>query len=354
MKRLPILIGVVVVAVFVLVNSIFIVDERQQALKLQFGQVVGQTEGYREPGLYFKIPLIQTVVFYEDRILPLEGGELEVTPIDDRRLVVDAFARWRITDPVRFRQAVTSELNALPRLERILNASLREVLGSVTSDTILSDERSELMTRIRDTTRAQSQNLGVQIVDVRLRRVDLPQQNLQATFERMQAEREREAADERARGEEAAQRIRANADRQAIELVSEARREAEVIRGEADGERNRIYASAYGRDEEFFSFYRSLTAYERALQGSNSSIVLTPDSEFFQYFGEGRLNAAAADAAAASGAEETGAQETGSQDTGSQDTGAEASEATAPSGQAAPGAAPAGVAAPTTPAPAAD
>ena len=303
MKKLPILIGVVVVVVFVLVNSIFIVDERQQALKLQFGQVVGKTEGYREPGLYFKIPLIQTVTFYEDRILPLEGGELEVTPIDDRRLVVDAFARWRIEDPVRFRQAVNNELNALPRLERSLNASLREVLGSVTSDTILSDERSELMTRIRDVTRAQTLNLGVQIVDVRLRRVDLPQQNLQATFQRMQAEREREAADERARGEEAAQRIRANADRQAIELVSEARREAEVIRGEADGERNRIFATAYGRDEEFFSFYRSLRAYETALQGNNSSIVLTPDSEFFEYFGEGRLNLEAEQAAASQSGE---------------------------------------------------
>ena len=287
MKRLPILIGVIAVAIFVLINSIFIVDERQQAVKLQFGQVVGDDDGYREPGLYFKIPLIQTVSFYEDRILPLEGGELEVTPIDDRRLVVDAFARWRIEDPVKFRQAVSNELAALPRLERSLNASLREVLGSVTSDTILSDERSELMTRIRDTTRQQTRNLGVQIVDVRLRRVDLPDQNLKATFQRMQAEREREAADERARGEEAGQRIRANADRQAIELVSDARRESEVIRGQADAERNNIYAKAYGRDQEFFSYYRSLKAYETAMTGANSSLVLTPDSEFFQYFGGG-------------------------------------------------------------------
>ncbi|WP_339948937.1 protease modulator HflC [uncultured Albimonas sp.] len=342
MRKLPILIGLVVVVVFVLVNSIFIVDERQQALKLQFGQVVGKTEGYREPGLYFKIPLVQNVVFYEDRILPLEGGELEVTPIDDRRLVVDAFARWRITDPVRFRQAVNSELNALPRLERILNASLREVLGSVTSDTILSDERSELMTRIRDTTRAQSLNLGVQIVDVRLRRVDLPQQNLQATFQRMQAEREREAADERARGEEAAQRIRANADRQAIELVSEARRESEVIRGEADGERNRIFATSYGRDEEFFSFYRSLRAYEVALKGNNSSIVLTPDSEFFQYFGEGNLSGAFV----ASTDEERAAREAAASEAPNAEAPApapaEPSSTPAPAGQAAPsGAAPA-------------
>ena len=285
MKKLPILAGGVVVLLFLAYNSIFIVDERQQALKLQFGQVVGQTDGYREPGLYFKIPLVQTVVFYEDRILPLEGGELEVTPLDDRRLVVDAFARWRITDPVRFRQAVSSEMAAMPRLERVLNASLRQVLGSVTSDDILSDERSELMTRIRDKAREESKNLGVQIVDVRLRRVDLPDQNLKATFDRMKAEREREAADERARGKEAAQRIRANADRQSIELVSEARRESEVIRGQADAQRNTVLADAYGKDPEFFSFYRSMKAYETALKGDTSTLVITPDSEFFEYLG---------------------------------------------------------------------
>lgn len=289
MRRFPIILGAIAVLLFIGVNAIFIVDERQQALKLQFGQVVGKEEGYREPGLYFKIPIVQNTVFYEDRILPLEGAELEVTPIDDRRLVVDAFARWRITDPVRFRQAVSNELAALPRLERIMNASLREVLGSVTSDEILSDERATLMTRIRDVARAQSENLGVQIVDVRLRRVDLPQQNLQATFERMQAEREREAADERARGEEAAQRIRANADRQAIELVSESRRESEIIRGEAEARRNAVFADAFGRDEEFFAFYRSLTAYERALKGENSTMVITPDSEFFEYLDSGAL-----------------------------------------------------------------
>lgn len=284
MRKLPILLVAIAVAIFVLINSVFIVDERQQALKLQFGQVVGETEGYRTPGLYFKIPLVQNVVYYEDRILPLEGGELEVTPIDDRRLVVDAFARWRIIDPVRFRQAVSNELAALPRLERVLNASLREVLGSVTSDTILSDERSDLMTRIRDTARAQTLNLGVQIVDVRLRQVDLPQQNLQATFERMQSQRAREAADERARGEEAAQRIRANADRQAIELVSQARKESEIIRGGADAERNKVFAEAFGQDQEFFSFYRSLKAYEVSMKGSNTSLVISPDSEFFRYF----------------------------------------------------------------------
>ena len=283
MKRMPIIIGLLAVLVFIGANSIFIVDERQQALKLQFGQVVGKEEGYRDPGLYFKIPLIQSVVYYEKRILPLASPELEVTPLDDRRLVVDAFARWRITDPVRFRQAVTNEAAAIPRLRSILNASLREVLGSVPASVILSDVRAELMNRIRDSARASAQALGVQVVDVRLRRVDLPQQNLQATFERMQAEREREAADERARGAEAAQRVRANADRQAIELVSEARRESEVIRGQADAQRNKVFAEAYGRDPEFFAFFRSLAAYEQSLQGGNSSMVITPNSQFFDY-----------------------------------------------------------------------
>jgi membrane protease subunit HflC len=273
--------GALAVALFLLFNGLFIVDERKRALVLQFGQVVGQP--ISEPGLNLKIPFIQNVVFFEDRILPLETTSLEITPLDDRRLVVDAFARWRIVDTVQFRRAVTDEVAALPRLERILTASLREVLGSVGSDSILSDARNDLMNRIRDASRRSASELGVEIVDVRIRRADLPEQNLQATYERMQAERQREAADERARGAEAAQRVRANADRQAVELVSEARREAEVIRGQADAQRNGIFAEAFGRDPEFFAFTRSLTSYERALQPGNSSIVMQPDSEFFEY-----------------------------------------------------------------------
>lgn len=287
MKKGPIILGLLAVLVFVLANSVFIVDERKQALKLQFGQVVGERGGYKTPGLYFKLPFIQNVVYYEDRILPLDTSALEVTPLDDRRLVVDGFARWRIVDPLRFRQAVQNEAAALPRLERVLNAALREVLGSVNSDDILSADRQELMNRIRDAARTSASTLGVEIIDVRIRRADLPQQNLQATFERMQAERIREAADERARGEEAAQRIRANADRQAVELVSEARRESEIIRGQADARRNEVFADAFGRDPEFFAFYRSLSAYEKALKGGNSTLVITPDSEFFEYLDGG-------------------------------------------------------------------
>jgi membrane protease subunit HflC len=273
--------GALALGLFLLFNGLFIVDERKRALVLQFGQVVGQP--ISEPGLNLKIPFIQNVVFFEDRILPLETTALEITPLDDRRLVVDAFARWRIVDTVQFRRAVTDEVAALPRLERILTASLREVLGSVGSDSILSDARNDLMNRIRDASRRSASELGVEIVDVRIRRADLPEQNLQATYERMQAERQREAADERARGAEAAQRVRANADRQAVELVSEARREAEVIRGQADAQRNGIFAEAFGRDPEFFAFFRSMTAYERAFQGGNSSMVISPDSDFFSY-----------------------------------------------------------------------
>lgn len=279
------MIGGGALTLFVLVTlylGLFVVDERQRALVLQFGQVV--REPISEPGLYFKIPFIQNVAFFEDRILPLETTALEITPIDDRRLVVDAFARWRIVDTIRFRQAVFDENAAVPRLQSILNAALREVLGGVTASALLSAGRGDLMNRIRDVSRVSARELGVEIVDVRIRRADLPQQNLQATFSRMQAEREREAADERARGAEAAQRVRANADRQAVELVSEAQREAEIIRGEADARRNAIFAEAFGRDPDFFGFFRSLTAYERSMRNGNAKLVLSPDSEFFNYF----------------------------------------------------------------------
>ncbi len=263
-------------------SSVFIVDEREKVLVLQFGQVRQVKE---TPGLGFKLPLIQEVVRYDKRILGLPTQPLEVTPLDDRRLVVDAFARWRIENLVEFRESVGTEgvRAAQVRLERILNAAIREVLGSVPSNAVLSEDRTALMNRIRDLARREAASLGVEVIDVRLTRTDLPEQNLAATYARMRAEREREAADEIARGGEAAQRVRASADRTVVELTSDARRQAEVIRGEADAERNRVYAEAFGRDPEFFAFTRSLTAYERALRGENSSIVLQPDSAFFEF-----------------------------------------------------------------------
>ncbi len=282
MRKTAYILPVVAVLVAAALSAVFVVDEREKALVLQFGEVKAVKT---EPGLAFKVPLIQEVVKYDDRILPLDTQALEVTPADDRRLVVDAFARWRITDPVQFRRAMGDGgiARARPRLERILNAEVREVLGGVDSGAILSADRVALMNRIRDQARAQAQALGVQIIDVRIKRADLPEQNLEATFARMRAEREREAADEIARGNEAAQRVRAQADRTVVETVSAAQKQADIIRGEADARRNAVFAEAYGKDQEFFAFYRSLSAYEKALKGGNSTLVISPDSEFFEY-----------------------------------------------------------------------
>jgi membrane protease subunit HflC len=270
---------------FITYSSLFVVDERQKALVLQFGQVADVKE---EPGLSFKLPFIQQVVRYDDRILSLDTMPLEVTPLDDRRLVVDAFARYRIINVVQFRQAVGTGgiVTAESRLERILNAALREVLGSVTSNAVLSTDRIELMTRITESAKIESKGLGVEIVDVRIKRADLPTQNLAATFRRMQAERERMAADERARGQEAAQIVRAEADRKAVETVSEAKKEAEIIRGTADALTTKIFADAFGRDPEFYAFTRSLIAYEQSMTGSNTTMVISPNSEFFDYIKE--------------------------------------------------------------------
>ncbi|HEV8037080.1 protease modulator HflC [Yoonia sp.] len=282
MRKAAFLLPALAVIAIGAMSSVFIVDEREKALVLQFGQIVKVQE---EPGLGFKIPLIQEVVRYDDRILSRDLDPIEVTPSDDRRLVVDAFARYRISDVERFRRAVGvgGEADAARRLDSILRAQTRQVLGSVSSNDILSTDRAGLMLRIRNNAIAEAEALGLQVIDVRLKRTDLPQSNLNATYERMKAEREREAADEIARGNEAAQRIRAAADRTVIELVSEAERESQIIQGEADAQRNEIFAGAFGADPEFFNFYRSMTAYQRALTSGNSSMVMSPDSDFFNY-----------------------------------------------------------------------
>ena len=282
MRRISDLIPALVVILVLALSSVFIVDERNKALVLQFGRVVAIKE---EPGLSFKVPFIQNVVYYEDRILSSVIDPLEVTPLDDRRLVVDAFTRYRISDVNQFREAVGTggELAAEGRLDGILRNELREVLGSVSSNDILSSDRALLMERILSGAIVKGRAIGIEVIDVRLKRTDLPRANLDATFARMRAEREREAADEIARGNEAAQRVRALADRTEVEIVSDARRDAEIIRGEADAERNAIFANAFGEDPEFFEFYRSLTAYKNALQGKNSTMVISPDSEFFDY-----------------------------------------------------------------------
>ncbi|MGB5870175.1 MAG: protease modulator HflC [Albidovulum sp.] len=282
MNRATLILPAIVVAVAALMASIFVVDERETALVLQFGQIKAVRE---EPGIYLKLPLVQDVVTYDDRILGFDVEALEITPLDDRRLVVDAFARWRLDDVQRFRQAVGAGgvSFAQDRIDKILNDEIRNVLGSVSSSAILSADRTALTQRILEAARRKAASLGVEIVDVRLRKTDLPAQNLDATFARMRAEREREAADEVARGNEAAQRLRALADRTVIELVSDARRQSEIARGEADAKSNAIFAQAYGANPEFFGFYRSLSAYRSSLQAGNSTMVMSPDSEFFDY-----------------------------------------------------------------------
>ncbi|NEK21176.1 protease modulator HflC [Sulfitobacter sp. JBTF-M27] len=284
MRKMGFLLPVVVVAVVGMLSAIFVVDEREKVLVLRFGQI---KQVVIEPGIGFKVPLLDEVVRFEDRILSLETEVIEVTPADDRRLEIDAFVLFRIADIVQYRQAIGAggERQAINDLSGIMESQIRAVLGSqgVTSNTILSPDRARLMDQIREKADARAQALGLKVVDVRLRQTNLPEQNFDATLQRMIAERDREATDERARGQEAAQRVIALADRTYEEILSEARRDARIIEGEADAERNKIFAQAYGKDQEFFEFYRSLTAYEEALKGENSTMVLSPDSEFFNY-----------------------------------------------------------------------
>ena len=284
MNKTSFLIPVVAIIGAAVLSSLFVVDEREKALVLRFGEIV---QVRTEPGLGFKLPLVDEVVRFEDRILSLETDLIEVTPADDRRLEIDAFVLYRIADVVQYRQAVGSggQTRAANDLSGILESQIRAVLGSqgVTSNTILSPERSALMDQIRVRSDARANALGLEVVDVRLRQTNLPEQNFDATLQRMIAEREREATDERARGREAAQRVTALADRTFEEIISEASRDARIIEGEADAERNRVFADAYSKDPEFFEFYRSLAAYEESLLGNNTSMVLSPDSEFFNY-----------------------------------------------------------------------
>lgn len=285
MNRLTGFLIALAVIVALVFSAIFIVDERQKVLVLQFGKVVQVKE---EPGIGFKIPFIHQVMHYDDRILARAVATLQVTPADDRRLEVDAFARYRIADVQRFREATGADGDraiqiAGQRLDSILRAQTREVLGSVSSDEILSSDRAALMLRIRNAAITDARALGLEVIDVRLKRTDLPDANLEATFNRMIAEREREAADEIARGKEAAQRVRAQADRTEVEIVSDAKRQAQIIQGEADARRNAVFAEAFGADPEFFEFYRSLDAYREALKGDTSTMVISPDGEFFDY-----------------------------------------------------------------------
>ncbi len=270
------------VLVVLLAGSVFTVHQSRQALILQFGNPVRVV---REPGLHFKVPFIQQVEFFERRVLDHDAPAVELILGDQKRLVVDAFTRYRIADPLRFRQAVGSEALFRQRLEPTVFAALRSVLGETSLIDVLSKDRVALMGRIRDEANKALARFGVEVVDVRIKRADLPAENSQAIFRRMQTEREREAKELRAQGAEIAQRIRARADRERRVLIAEAQRRAEILRGEGDAEAIRIFAEASGQDVDFFKFYRTMQAYRQALGDGNTSIVMSPESDFFRFFG---------------------------------------------------------------------
>lgn len=265
----------------VLVSATFIVDQRQQALVLRFGAVRTVAA---QPGLYFKMPLIENVVYLDRRVLDLDLPAQEVIASDQKRLVVDAFARYRIIDPLRFYQTVNTIAGANNRLGSIVSSTVRGVLGDASFTDVVRTEREALMRQIRDRVNQAARGLGVEIVDVRLRRVDLPEQNSQAVFQRMQTERQREATDLRAQGTQMAQAIRARADRDVTVILAEANRKSDELRGAGEAEKNRILAESYGRDADFFAFYRWMQTYESTLRAADTRMVLSPTSEVLRYF----------------------------------------------------------------------
>ena len=272
---------VLLVVIVVGFSSLFIVNQTDQALQVRLGDPV---RVITEPGLNFKAPFIDSIITIDKRILDLENPAQEVIASDQKRLVVDAFARYRIKDALRFYQSIGSIQAANIQLTTLLNASLRRVLGEVTFITVVRDDRDALMTKIRDQLDREATSYGISVIDVRIRRADLPEQNSQAVYQRMQTERQREAAEFRAQGGQKAQEIRSKADREATVIIAEANSQAEQTRGDGDGQRNRLFAESYGKDPEFFAFYRSMTAYENSLKSSDTRFLLRPDSEFFRFF----------------------------------------------------------------------
>jgi len=274
---------IVIVLLFVAYLSLYTVPQTRQALVVRLGDPIRTVT---EPGLHVKWPLIDNVIYVDNRILDLENAAQEVIASDQKRLVVDAFARYRIRNPLLFYQTVSTIEGANSRLATLLNAALRRVLGEATLTHVVRDDRAALMAKVREQLDHEAQALGIQVVDVRIRRADLPEQNSQAVYQRMQTERQREAAEFRAQGSQKSQETRARADRDVTVLIAEATSKAEQTRGEGDAERNRIFAEAYGKDPDFFAFYRSMQAYETGLRASDTRLVLRPDSDFFKYFGD--------------------------------------------------------------------
>ena len=273
---------VVIIGVFIF-QSLFIVQEINQAIVLQFGD---PKKIISKAGLNFKLPFIQNVVYLDKRILNLDNAPEEVIAADQKRLIVDAIARFKIVDPLKFYISVGNERVARSRLSTIINSRIRGVLGTQELATLLSTDRARQMQIIQSQVNQEAQNFGIEIVDVRIKRADLPPANSEAIYKRMQTEREREAKEFRAQGAEIAQKIRSTADKDVTVILAEANKKSEIMKGEGDGERNKIFANAFGRDPNFFAFYRAMQAYEKALIGGETSLVLSPDSEFFKFFGK--------------------------------------------------------------------
>jgi membrane protease subunit HflC len=290
--------GLIIVAVigFLLYVSVFIVDPAQQALVLRFGEVVAPIgharQAVEKPGLYWRFPLVDNVEYFDKRILNLDSPPLEIIASDQKRLVVDAFGRYKIVDPLKFYQSVGTIEIGNSRLSVILNSAVRRVLGDATFIQLVRDERAQLMSKITEQVSREVTGLGIQMIDVKIRSADLPAANSQAIYQRMQTERQRQATEIRAQGEQAARGIRAQADRQATVIVADANGESERLRGEGEAKVNEIYAKAFSQDPSFFDFYRSLQAYQAGLKSSNTRMVLSPNSEFFKYFNSSSGDAA--------------------------------------------------------------
>ena len=275
---LPVIIAIFAISFF----SIFIVKEVNQAIVLQFGD---PKRIIMKPGLNFKIPFIQNVVFLDKRILNLDTPPEEVIASDQKRLIVDAFARFQIVDPLKFYISVGNERVARSRLSTIINSRIRSVLGTQRLQTLLSEDRTKQMALIQEGVNAEAEKFGIKIVDVRIKRADLPPANSEAIYRRMQTEREREAKEFRAKGAEMAVTITSTADKEVTVILADAQKQSEIMKGEGDGERNKIFAEAFGQDPEFFAFYRSMQAYGKAFNAGETSMILSPDSEFFKFFG---------------------------------------------------------------------
>jgi len=283
MKLGKFLLPVIAVAGFAVYLSLFVVKEINQAIVLQFGD---PKKVIVEPGLQVKIPFIQNVVFLDRRILNLDAPPEEVIASDQKRLIVDAYARFKIIDPLKFYISVGDERVARSRLSTIINSRIRSVLGKQSLATLLSEDRTKQMAIIQEGVNTEAQNFGIEIIDVRIKRADLPQANSEAIYKRMQTEREREAKEFRAKGAEMAVTITSTADKEVTVLLANAKKQSEIMKGEGDGQRNKIFANAFGKDPEFFAFYRAMQAYEKALIGGDTSLILSPDSDFFKFFGD--------------------------------------------------------------------